>query len=792
MRFHQLYYTSCRTGLSGFAGYQFNAVTPGVSAQVMHQVEEMGSYEPPTWLENSPDPDQITSCPVNLCFEPGPTPVLAHTVFTGTDYSGRFGNYFVHAVVPADAARWPGPPPIELWGAPWWTHQIAESTELPALEGPLRPGPLDRAAVDAFLKENSRSEWLPLLLVAVERAVLDQDRSVVIHAADTTEIVHWIAAVSHLLPPPLTAAMSFATYQFRPAYSRRHLIGTVPGADFTVDRQAFESFYLFDCTSGRASDLEPGPLPRLLAGAGAVRAEALWRRAEALADGTERRLADWYPVAAAAALLEGLPLEAGDLEAVCAWLCDRDLDAETVGRLGAALVGHRDLPVAQLQPIAALAASRGLAELLTDTETALITARVRGRPAPLVTLRSPAAREHATALCTQRLTGADLGVLTDTLGLAAGYGLRLDPGLLRDQGLRVLGPRLAERVDPQLCELLERWPALRAGALAHLAALARTDLSRMAGVLADGLEAFTGAVPETELKAHPALHEATLIARARREPRLRIQTLLSILERRPLDATLPAALWPEGWSVADAAEILPRLPERDAASTVLADWVTPLLAAPFTGGRGAAAEERARLHELVERQPVGRALSTDLRRRAAAVRWVRQTAQAFTRASGDEERIKAAAALVAGYHGPAAPARDYLLLRLSELLPRLPGRQLARQLGGASDEVRRACLEGMDRALDGEEKTAVTAAANAFVLLHEATAHGLGEVAEVAERMLAQRLPHWRGRRLRAVARAVGEHPGLTAGQFQRWLERHRPPARNRLPHLLWRRRERK
>ena len=29
MAFQQLYYTSCEHGLSGYAGYQFNAITPG-------------------------------------------------------------------------------------------------------------------------------------------------------------------------------------------------------------------------------------------------------------------------------------------------------------------------------------------------------------------------------------------------------------------------------------------------------------------------------------------------------------------------------------------------------------------------------------------------------------------------------------------------------------------------------------------------------------------------------------------------------------------------------------------
>jgi len=64
MAFQQLYYTSCEHGLAGYSGYQFNAVTPGVSAAVMHEIEDRTVYEPPGWLLASPRPEEPEAYPV--------------------------------------------------------------------------------------------------------------------------------------------------------------------------------------------------------------------------------------------------------------------------------------------------------------------------------------------------------------------------------------------------------------------------------------------------------------------------------------------------------------------------------------------------------------------------------------------------------------------------------------------------------------------------------------------------------------------------------------------------------
>ncbi len=148
MAFQQLYYTSCEHGLGGYGGYQFNAVTPGTSPVVMREVEERTVYEPPRWLLADPGPDEPEAYPVAFSYgisEATGMAITAHVVFTGTDYSGRPGNYFVHALVTSAPERDFGPLlPAELWGAALWQSSPVDRTELPELPGPPPRGVIDR------------------------------------------------------------------------------------------------------------------------------------------------------------------------------------------------------------------------------------------------------------------------------------------------------------------------------------------------------------------------------------------------------------------------------------------------------------------------------------------------------------------------------------------------------------------------------------------------------------------------------------------------------------------------
>jgi hypothetical protein len=371
--FRQLYYTSCEHGLSGYPGYQFNAVTPGLDPDVLQTVETLVGYEPPQSVGYNPTPAEVATAPVNLCFHPadqGDATVIANVRFVDADFSQfplRSGNYFAHALVTADPDHdLDGIVPIELWDAPFWASKPVESTELPELPELWRlslffaPGlsgiaglagtatvatgaGRHREAVARFLAAHHAADRLPALLSAVDRTIAAGDRSVVLVETDADRAAAWIGAVSYLLPPPLARRMSFATYQYRPSHSRLHLIGTVPDADIDLGQAGFEEFRLFDFPSGRMSQVQVHPAAELLAELGTVAAGRVWQRAASLAEGDERTLADWYAVATTAALVEGFsPAERHSSVAV-AWLVahGRRLDPKVVDAIWMALAEQR-------------------------------------------------------------------------------------------------------------------------------------------------------------------------------------------------------------------------------------------------------------------------------------------------------------------------------------------------------------------------------------------------------------------------------------------------------------------
>jgi hypothetical protein len=147
--FEQLYYTSCERGVGGYAGFQFNALSQGAGAGIMRQVEQLTGYELPSW-DTSPDDAPVNLCHVHDAARGGD--ITARVVYAGTDFSGRSGNYFAHALVTENSQRdFGGLLPVELWESPLWSRTPADGTVLPTIPAAPPRGSFDRPAVAAFL-----------------------------------------------------------------------------------------------------------------------------------------------------------------------------------------------------------------------------------------------------------------------------------------------------------------------------------------------------------------------------------------------------------------------------------------------------------------------------------------------------------------------------------------------------------------------------------------------------------------------------------------------------------------
>ncbi|GAA2106601.1 hypothetical protein [Actinomadura alba] len=227
----QLHYTSAKSGPDGRAGFQFVAETPGLPPGLRTAVSPLMVYRPPPHAPLSPSTDELARFPVGLAYDRlDERPVLVRCRYLGRDYSGRYGNFFAHAVV-ADTAELEGLRPMELWHAPLWDDAPASGL-LPALDE-LSPGDgFEPDALADWLADQwdvaSTYDLLARLIDAVT-TVLGRDHGRIILVADDTELIaRWIAVVSYSLPVPAAALMSFITYSADPGVAPQRVVGTTP------------------------------------------------------------------------------------------------------------------------------------------------------------------------------------------------------------------------------------------------------------------------------------------------------------------------------------------------------------------------------------------------------------------------------------------------------------------------------------------------------------------------------------------------------------------------------------
>ena len=785
MAFQQLYYTSCRSGLGGYGGYQFNAVTPGVSPVVMREIEERTVYEPPRWLLDNPSPEEPEAYPV--AFSHGASDatgaaITAHVVFAGTDYSGRPGNYFVHALVTGAPGRDFGPLlPVELWGADLWQSTPAAGMSLPELPGPPPRGVIDRPGVQAFLDARGASGVLPRLLTAAGLAMAGAE-PVLLASEDAAENVWWIAAVCYLLGERLARQVSFTTYSHRPGYSRYHLIGALAEA---LPPDADKSFQLFDLAAGQAAVGGIHPLAALLAETGVMAAPGLWQQAEAFASGAEDSLDGWLgPVAAAAALL-GRRLAAAEADAVAGWL------PGSAGRLSAELADvvlgvvlaqpHQALTDERLAGLLAVARqlpapARGddLERLLAERAVAHL---ARGQPAVALRFAGQAGAEAARAAAIGLLRMAAPPVALALLDWAAACGVILPDAELERYGRARLDPAMpVEELGP----VLRASPVIERGLLARLALEpAAVSDALLGGPLG---EQFSRNV----LAAYPVLTEQWLVQQAARGsmPPLRafdeVRDIRSAAHRRPLvDAVLLGRLWPKGCPPDQLAELLGSVigpPEPDVRDWLLAQIGPVPPREKITGDWFRLAQALAE-HPMLKMLP---AADARLIFRAARVRPLLRRA----RSAAQRGDVGIFTELFAAYQEADDDTRHFLDRDLPGLLA--SAEPLSWALRGCPEGVAVSFCAELERRLTPSRPDPALAG-RVFTALHEQDVAAQPALAALLEAAFGQ-VREWRRRDLSLVARTL-EHDDLArlfqawrdeqrTGLVRKWLgEGHGPPA---------------
>jgi GTPase-associated protein 1, N-terminal domain type 2/GTPase-associated protein 1, middle domain/GTPase-associated protein 1, C-terminal domain len=492
--FGSLYYTDCRPGqgLQGWAGFQFQAASPGIAPEAMPLVQRTALYEPPVrWMrERRPVADY--------------PPSLAHTAeggvfataagcYLGQEANGtREGNQFTHAVVTRDPADYGLVRPAQLWAAPWWAVEPTPGTELDELAAHPAPGPLSVETVrDRVRDAEGGEERLTALLSAIHHlADPEHRRTVVLVGADPEQAACWIAAATLLLPWPEALRVSFKIFVADGQYGQHDIIALHPEwAGRWADTGSSSGLAVFDLDRGCHTAVEATAaacfwVPRLLAEdaydvVDAVELAGQFARARvarARASGADAPAPPSGPDRLAAAVVAaGEPVRTSDqLEAAADWLLTAPEEAMRIARdsvLAAVLQASPHAPV--LRTLAAAAGSRGWAApaaqkirrglLTAEVAEALAAAdgvaalRRLTSLAPLPPLDRPDEdREHGRAEIEAALRGARPDQVPALLTVAHRHAVRPVTANFRSAAY-TFAAWWVEQPDPELEP--ERWPA---------------------------------------------------------------------------------------------------------------------------------------------------------------------------------------------------------------------------------------------------------------------------------------------------------------------------------------------
>lgn len=265
MKALQLHYTSCRRGQSGSSGFQTRTLTSGIGPDEQREIERRGVYRPPRDVKPEPSEEEMSrDFPRALrsyVMESGRR-ALTRSLYTGRDYSGRWGNFFAHTLV-VDNGELPPHWPIDYYEWDGWKERLAPEEDgeeppppLPAVDlGAVAPAEsFRREEIREFLGEDSTR---PALLARMGRALLlgrESSRALVLRDTPTNGLF-WIAALQKLFPRRHAWALSYSTYQ-DDARGCADVNATTGETDFRFDESERRfRFYMFDLATGIHSEV---------------------------------------------------------------------------------------------------------------------------------------------------------------------------------------------------------------------------------------------------------------------------------------------------------------------------------------------------------------------------------------------------------------------------------------------------------------------------------------------------------------------------------------------------------
>jgi hypothetical protein len=266
MEIQQLYYTSCRKGLSSGMGFQTYSVSDGITEAERKEIESYCMYVPPSNLPSQPTKDEIDKLfPIAFSYfilENGKQAVC-QAKYTGKDYSGRFGNYFCHVLLFEKGEM--SCHPIQIYGAEVFKNRLTKEEEITQQIESLQV--LHQLPLGDFITLDSVSEFLKGVAAAkrsksfknMMNAVIEyhKEHKKIIFCDDSENNAYWIAAAQMCLPLKLSQLLTFNTYIFD-GENTNYIISGTSGEGTKINFKDCSNIYkynAFDFINGYNSDL---------------------------------------------------------------------------------------------------------------------------------------------------------------------------------------------------------------------------------------------------------------------------------------------------------------------------------------------------------------------------------------------------------------------------------------------------------------------------------------------------------------------------------------------------------
>lgn len=267
MNIYQLYYTSCKKGLTSGMGFQTYSMSRGITEEERQEIEKHCNYVQPVRLSSSPTEEEIEELfPIDFSFfklKSGKL-CICKTRYKGKDYSGRFGNYFCHVLI-WESEELPFYP-IQLYNSRIFKSGLTKEEENAACIKPLlvlnnipEEDFITTADIERFLKGASakkRTKSLNYLIDSIIEAK-EKDKKV-IFSDDAKNLYMWIAAATMTLPVSMANSITFSTYNFDAFNSGEFLCGTLDEglqAQLNASNRNYK-FSVFNFNSGNNNEIE--------------------------------------------------------------------------------------------------------------------------------------------------------------------------------------------------------------------------------------------------------------------------------------------------------------------------------------------------------------------------------------------------------------------------------------------------------------------------------------------------------------------------------------------------------